>query len=592
SDKTGTLTQNRMTAVRLYLPFDDITVEDSDQPFLLEGRRIDPLRSEAGREALTVFALCNDAAEGADGFIGDPTETALAALAAKAGLLPSRMTHLRRTGELPFDSARKRMSVEVENRSGERTLLCKGGCDLILSRCTAIRTAQGPAALDQRMRQRILDAADAMASEGLRVLAAASRPLAPDEKLSEQSEAGLCFLGLAGMMDPPRPEVREAVHSCRRAGIRTVMITGDHQLTARAIAGQVGIWHKGDRVLTGAELDRMSEEELGRATEETSVYARVSPRHKLMIVRALKKRGHITAMTGDGVNDAPAVREADIGVAMGIPGTDVTREASDLVLLDDNFATLEAAVEEGRAIYQNIRKFIRYLLSCNIGEVLTMFLGILMGMPVVLLPIHILLVNLVTDGLPAIALGLEPAEKDIMRRPPRGSSEGIFAGGLLSRILFRGCLIGLTTLFVFGHFLNTADLQTARSAAFLTLVLTQLIHVFECKSEEHTILSIPLFNNLKLLAAAAFSALTAFAALYWPPFARLMETAPLSLENLLFIGVCLLAAPVLSILTGRLFTEKTPGRRKKTDAPSPAKEQKKGKGFRIKRLLPHRQSQP
>ena len=564
SDKTGTLTQNRMTAVKLWLPFDEITVESGDQPFRMGERRVDPLRNDAGQTALTVFAFCCDTTETPNGFAGEPTETALSELAAKAGLLPSRMGHLRRSGELPFDSVRKRMSVAVEERNGERTLLCKGACDILLSRCVSIRTAEGTLPLDQRMRERITGAADAMAAEGLRVLAAAVRPLSPGEVLGEQSEEGLCFCGMAGMMDPPRPEVKDAIRTCRRAGIRTVMITGDHRLTARAVAEKVGIWRKGDLVLTGAELDKMTDDELEKAIEQATVYARVSPKHKLMIVRALKKRGHITAMTGDGVNDAPAVREADIGVAMGISGTDVTREASDLVLLDDNFATLEAAVEEGRAIYQNIRKFIRYLLSCNIGEVLTMFLGIMMGMPVVLQPIHILMVNLVTDGLPAIALGLEPAEKDIMRRPPRGSGEGIFAGGLLSRILFRGCLIGLTTLFVFGHFLNTADLATARSAAFLTLVLTQLIHVFECKSEDRTLLTVPIFNNPKLIAAAAFSTAIAFLSVYWPPLSDLMETVPLSAENLLFILLSLLVAPILSILTGHLFVEKSP---KKTGKP-------------------------
>ncbi len=549
SDKTGTLTQNKMTVTKLWLPFEAIDVGGGDSPFSADGRRVDPLRSDAGQLALTAFALCSDAAEGANGFTGDPTETALAEAAAKAGIIASRMPGVRRTEELPFDSARKRMSVVCEDRGGERTLLCKGAPDVLLGRCAFVRTPSGAVPLDARSRERIAKAAAEMAESGLRVLAAACRVLPSGEALTEQSESGLCFVGMAGMLDPPRPEVKKAVQVCRRAGIRTVMITGDHKLTAKAIAGQVGIYRSGDKVLTGAELDKMDEKALAAAVEETTVYARVSPRHKLQIVRALRKNGHITAMTGDGVNDAPAVREADIGVAMGLSGTDVTREASDLVLLDDNFATLEAAVEEGRAIYQNIRKFIRYLLSCNIGEVLTMFLGILMGMPVVLLPIHILLVNLVTDGLPAIALGLEPAEKGIMNRPPRSASEGVFSNGLLSKILFRGCLIGLTTLFVFSHFLQSADLATARTAALLTLVLTQLIHVFECKSEEKGLLHIPFFNNKKLLAAAAVSAGIAAAAVYWPPLSALMETAPLSAENLLFIALCLLAAPALSLLT-------------------------------------------
>ncbi|MBR6790144.1 MAG: cation-translocating P-type ATPase [Oscillospiraceae bacterium] len=557
SDKTGTLTKNRMTAVRLWLPFEEMTVDESDQPFRQGERRVDPMRSGAGKDALTVFALCCGTVETADGFSGEPTEAALSVLAAKAGLLPSRMTHLKRAGEIPFDSTRKRMSVLAEGRDGERILLTKGACDLLLNRCSTIKTADGAVPLDERMKSRIRRAADAMAAEGLQVLAAACRLQPAGEALTEQSEQGLCFCGMAGLMDPPRDGVKETVRTCRRAGIRVVMITGDHPLTAKAVAEQTGIFRKGDLVLTGAELDGMDDTALEKAVGKASVCARVTPAHKLRIVRALKKQGHITAMTGDGVNDAPAIREADIGVAMGLSGTDVTREASDLVLLDDDLSTLEAAVEEGRAIYQNIRKFIRYLLSCNIGEVLTMFLGILMGMPVVLSPIHILMVNLVTDGLPAIALGLEPAEKDVMRRPPRSAGESIFAGGLLSKILFRGCLIGLTTLFVFGHFLGTADLSTARTAAFLTLVMTQLIHVFECRSESGNPFAVPLTGSLKLIGAAAFSAAAAFLAVYWPPLSNLMETVPLTAENLLFIGLSLLAAPVLSILTSRLFTEKS-----------------------------------
>ncbi|MBQ4052011.1 MAG: cation-translocating P-type ATPase [Oscillospiraceae bacterium] len=557
SDKTGTLTRNKMTAVRFWIPFEKMEVTDEQQPFRQGERRIDPLRHEAGKKALTVFALCCDTIETPDGFSGEPTEAALSGLAAKAGLVPSRMGHLKRVGELPFDSVRKRMSVLLEDRSGERFLFCKGACDVLLSRCTSVRTAEGTVPLDARMRTQIAKAADQMASEGLRVLAAAERSFSPGETLQEHSEEGLCFCGMAGMMDPPRPGVKEAIRTCRRAGIRTVMITGDHRLTARAVAEDVGIFRKGDLLLTGEELDRMDDEELKRAAGKTAVYARVTPKHKLRIVKALKSAGHITAMTGDGVNDAPAVREADIGVSMGLSGTDVTREASDLILLDDDFSTLEAAVEEGRAIYGNIRKFIRYLLSCNIGEVLTMFLGLVMGMPVVLEPIHILMVNLVTDGLPAIALGLEPAEKDIMRRPPRDTGDSIFSDGLLSKILFRGCLIGLTTLFVFGHFLGTSDLATARTAAFLTLVMTQLIHVFECKSEEKTLLSISFFSNPKLIAAVLFSAAAAVLSIWWPPLSKLLETVPLSMENLLFIGMSLLAAPALSVLTHRLFTGKS-----------------------------------
>ena len=325
------------------------------------------------------------------------------------------------------------------------------------------------------------------------------------------------------------------------------MITGDHRTTAQAIAEQIGIFRKGDRILTGAELESMSDNELDLVITQTTVFARVSPHHKLRIVQSLKRHGHVVAMTGDGVNDAPAIKEADIGVSMGIGGSDVTKEASDLILLDDNFATLVAAVEEGRVIYGNIRKFIRYLLSCNIGEVLTMFLGILMGLPVVLLPIQILLVNLATDGPPAIALGLEPAEDDVMNRRPRRKNESVFSGGLLTTILFRGCLIGLTTLAVFISFFDTYhQVDIARTAAFLTLVLTQLIHVFECKSETKSLFTVNYLNNIPLILAVLFSAAVVFGAIYIAPLQPIFSTVSLSVVDLLKIFLCCLAVPIFS----------------------------------------------
>lgn len=372
----------------------------------------------------------------------------------------------------------------------------------------------------------------------------------------------MVFVGFTGMIDPPRPEAREAVQRCRRAGIRPVMITGDNRITACAIAKQLHILTKGSEVLTGEQLDAMSDEELSALLPHVSVFARVTPAHKLRIVQGLKRLGNVVAMTGDGVNDAPAVKEANIGVAMGQNGTDVVKEASCVILMDDNFSTLVTAVEEGRVIYRNIRKFIRYLLSCNIGEVVTMFLAMLMGMPVPLLPIHILLINLVTDGLPAIALGLDPADEDVMSCPPRRVGESIFSGGLLTTIVFRGCLIGLTTVAVFGAFLkNFGDLSIARTAALVTLALTQLIHVFECKSERKTLLQINPFNNTKLILAAAASAAVLFGAVYHPVGILLFRTIPLTAAQLCSIGWYLLFAPLLSMLL-TLFHPK-----KKSDAP-------------------------
>ncbi|MEG1850217.1 MAG: cation-translocating P-type ATPase, partial [Oscillospiraceae bacterium] len=354
----------------------------------------------------------------------------------------------------------------------------KGAPELLLPLCSSALTAQGSVPLTAALRQQIAKKNDELAGDALRVLGFACK----ESHASDTTERGLTFVGLAGLYDPPRKEAFRAVSACRAAQIRPVMITGDHAATARAIAAQLDILRKEDLVITGQQLDAMSDPALRDACARAAVFARVTPAHKLRIVRAFKARGAIVAMTGDGVNDAPALKEANIGVAMGVNGTDVTREAAQVILLDDNFATLVAAIEEGRVIYQNIRRFLRYLLSCNLGEVLTMFVGMLMGMPVILTPIQLLLVNLVTDGLPAIALGLEPADGDVMREKPRDADESIFSGGLMGRIGFRGALIGLTTLGVFSLFSSSgASLETARTGALMTLILTQLFHVFECR---------------------------------------------------------------------------------------------------------------
>lgn len=324
------------------------------------------------------------------------------------------------------------------------------------------------------------------------------------------------------------------------------MITGDHKTTAAAIAKEIGILRPGERVVTGTELDEISDSQLASAVHDISVFARVSPSHKLRIVRAFKRAGHIVAMTGDGVNDAPAIKEADIGVSMGLSGTDVAKEASSVILLDDNFATLVAAIEEGRIIYRNIRKFIRYLLSCNIGEVLTMFLGMLIGLPVVLLPIHILIVNLVTDGLPAIALGLEPGDGDIMRERPRRREDSIFSGGLATTIIFRGCMIGLTTLAVFvAIFKMTQHVDAARTAALIALVFTQLIHVFECKSEKKSLFQINPFDNIKLILAVLVSGAIIFAVVYLPALSMIFKTVPLTLSQLGVTFAYIAAVPLL-----------------------------------------------
>jgi Ca2+-transporting ATPase len=452
-----------------------------------------------------------------------------------------------RIDESPFDSDRKCMSVICDNHKGETFVFTKGAADVIINKCSKIYTSKGIMNLDKEGIRRVLKANDSMADEALRVLGVAYRKLESRSYKNNDVEKDLIFVGLLGMIDPPRKEVLEAVRKCRLAGIKPVMITGDHKITAAAIARELNIAAEGEKVVSGAELEQMDDRKLQEIVGEVSVYARVSPRHKLRIVRALKKRGHIVAMTGDGVNDAPAIKEADIGVSMGITGTDVTKESSSMILLDDNFATIVAAIEEGRVIYSNIRKFIRYLLSCNIGEVFTMFVGMLIGFPLPLLPIQVLWVNLVTDGLPAIALGFEPAEKDIMMRPPRGAKESIFSQGLLNLILFRGTIIGVSTLAVFASIFHfTSSVETARTTAFVTLVITQLMHVFECKSERKNIFEVPFFNNIALVLATMCSLAMILSAVYIPFMQEIFKTVPLSINDWILIGGFSALGPVIS----------------------------------------------
>lgn len=573
SDKTGTLTENRMTVRKMYAGDGITEISGSgygnDGAFTVNGRKTDPQKSGALRLALEIGALCNNASlekvqdrklniagkiksmvtgHEAWNIQGDPTEGALLVAAAKAGLTPEGLNgSYFRVHELPFDSDRKCMSVVCDNHKGETFVFTKGAADVIINKCRKLYTSKGVTELTGVARADILRVNDSMAGEALRVLGVAYKRLNSRSFRDQDLESDLIFVGLVGMIDPPRREALEAVRKCRMAGIKPVMITGDHKLTAAAIARELSICQEGEKVLTGADLEQMNESRLEKVAGEVSVYARVSPKHKLMIVRALKNLGHVVAMTGDGVNDAPAIKEADIGVSMGITGTDVTKEASSMILMDDNFATIVAAVEEGRVIYNNIRKFIRYMLACNIGEVLTMFLGMLAGLPIPLLPIQILWVNLVTDGLPAIALGLDPPEKDVMMRAPRGSRESIFSQGLLGLILFRGILIGLTTLAVFTSILFIdGNVDAARTGAFATLVITQLIHVFECKSERKSIFDIPVFNNLYLVLAVLCSLLMIFGVLYMPVFQGIFNTVSLTLNQWLIIGGLCAFGPVLA----------------------------------------------
>ncbi|MDR0947703.1 MAG: cation-translocating P-type ATPase [Ruminococcus sp.] len=565
TDKTGTVTENKMTVSKVFAggKFFDIsgTGHKMNGSVTVSGQSLNPMSDKSLSEICVCGVICENSKITPKGanvsrargnvsggeweVFGDPTETAILVAAAKCGFTAENVD-FPKIDEIPFDSDTRYMAV-LASRPGGNTAFLKGSADVILNKCSFIMTNGGAVPLTMGIKRKILKAADEMAADALRVLAFAEKEC----KNLSASDGGNTFLGLMGMIDPPRAEAKQAVKLCKAASIKTVMITGDHKNTAAAVARQAGILKEGDLVVTGNELEKMSDVELEKCVLRTSVFARVSPADKLRIVRAFKKSGKIVAMTGDGVNDAPAVKEADIGVAMGITGTDVTKQAADLVLLDDNFATLVSAVEQGRGIYSNIRKFVRYLLSCNIGEVLTMFLGIIMGMPMVLLPTQILLVNLVTDGLPAVALGIEPVSPDEMKKPPRKASDSFFAGGLMGKIIFRGILIGLLTLGVFSVLITKfGDVNIARTGALLTLVLSQLMHVFECKSERRNIFTVDYKNNPKLIFAVLSSLLIIAAAIYIPALQLIFSTVALSpIQILISVGFAV-SAPILQAIFG------------------------------------------
>lgn len=596
SDKTGTLTKNEMMVRAVWAGGTRYTVTgDGYRPsgdFLQDGSPVRPLEIPDLAQMLKSGLLCSNAklvsgggasrrsggsaARGGWSVQGDPTEGALVVAAVKAGYRPERLAEsYPRLHELPFESERRRMSV-VTRWDGDGPMLhLKGAPDTVLDLATHLMVGGRIQPMTEEHRRAILAENDRMAGEALRVLAVACRPLQGEvpvgadlgaDQAAAELEQRLIFLGLVGMIDPPRAEVKRAVQAAARAGIRTVMITGDHPATALAVARELGITGPEGRAATGRELDQMSDADLIEVVRSVRVFARVSPQHKLRIVRAFKAEGEIVAMTGDGVNDAPAVKEADIGIAMGQTGTDVTKEASAMILSDDNFATIVAAVEEGRGIYDNIRKFIRYLLSCNTGEVLTMFLAAVMRLPLPLLPIQILFVNLVTDGLPAMALGVEATEPDVMNRPPRRPDEGVFARRLGNKILGRGLLIGLGTLgaFLVGAFMSAPSpglapftdpevLTRARTMALATLVCAQLIHVFDCRSERRTLWEMGLFGNPWLVAAVASSLTALLLAIYWSPMAAVFSTAPLSLQEWAVVAVLAGLGELAVVLRRMLF---------------------------------------
>lgn len=560
SDKTGTLTQNQMTVTMLDVAGEQRAIET------LVTAEFDPTAWEANRQTnptlqsfhilLQAAALCNDStldreADGTLTLIGDPTETALVRVAAQFQLEKTVLEEQwPRVAEAPFTSERKCMTTvhrAPTNANGNALFgqdtpyvaFTKGAMDVLLARSSTAWFGEKSVALNEDLRQRVRQANDRLAQDGQRVLGVAFRPLAaqPATGKVEGVEEALVFVGLIGMIDPPREEVKAAVATCRTAGIRPVMITGDHPLTALSIARQLGITDN-DQCLTGYELAEMDEAQLKQQVEQVSVYARVSPEHKLNIVNALQEKGHVVAMTGDGVNDAPALKRADIGVAMGITGTDVSKEAADMVLLDDNFATIVAATEEGRTIYDNIRKFIRYLLSSNIGEIFVMLVAPFLGMPLPLLPIHILWINLVTDGLPGLALALEQPERGIMQRKPISPKESIFSRGLGVDIVWVGVLLGILSLAIgYWGFRRGIELVEWRTMVFTTLTFAQMGNALSIRSSDDLLVTIGVFSNRLMIGAVLLTVALQLMLLYIPFFQGVFDVAPLSWQELLICFV-------------------------------------------------------
>jgi Ca2+-transporting ATPase len=553
SDKTGTLTKDEMTVRRIYAAGQLFSVSGAGYTptgeFSLDGGA-PTAPSDALRQMLTAAVLCSDTelvpgkeGAGLDWDIkGDPTEGALVVAAAKAALSKDALdAEFPRVQEIPFSSETKRMTT-LHQTGASLTAYAKGAPEVILDSCSTQLTGAGVQALSADDRQRILAVAQEMAGNALRVLAIATKP----EAVLETAAQEMVFLGLAGMIDPPRPEAKAAIALCADAGIRPVMITGDHPLTAQAVARELGLLRNGGRVVTGAELEEMTEEQLGREVEDISVYARVSPAHKLRVVTAWQSRGQIVAMTGDGVNDAPALKKADIGIAMGITGTDVTKEAAAMTLTDDNFASIVAAVEEGRGVFGNIKKYLMYLLSSNIGEIGLMAGSALLGLPLPLTAVQILYVNLATDGLPALALSVDPPEPDLMKRKPRNPRTGIFTRPVVTLMMLGGLWSALINLGLFSWAMSSGrTTEQAMTMTFVSLVLIQFFKAYNFRSDRHSVLKKP-FANKWLNLAVGWEIVLLVLIVYLPFLHEPFTTYALPLADWLIVGV--LAVTIIPVL--------------------------------------------
>lgn len=542
SDKTGTLTQNEMTATKIYVSGKLFSISgEGYKPqgeFTLDNKKMEPKDDNELNLLLTIGASCNDARlekseseENLWRIIGDPTEGALVVAAAKAGIDAQHLEKsMPRLQEIPFDSERKRMTTFHKDDQGFVAYV-KGAPDVMLNLSTKILKNGKVCDITEEDRKQILKINHDMASQALRVLAFAYKPIdsIPKDPKPQDMEKDMVFVGLVGMIDPARPEVKDAICICKAAGIRPVMITGDYKDTAVAIASELGMIDDESKVLTGADLDNLSDEELANIAQDVSVYARVSPVHKLRIVDAIKQKGNIAAMTGDGVNDAPALKKADIGIAMGITGTDVAKETADMILTDDNFASIVSAVEEGRVIYSNIRKFIFFLLSCNIAEILIIFIAMLVGLPVPLKPIQLLWLNLLTDAFPALALGMEKKEPNIMDKSPRNPNEPIMDKRMKQQIIVQSIFMTIAVLGVFVFALNnTSDIETARTYAFATLIFSELLRAYTSRSETYSVFKIGFFSNKYMVAGTFISFILLLAVIYIPSLREVFDTVRLS----------------------------------------------------------------
>ncbi|MDP4120062.1 MAG: calcium-translocating P-type ATPase, PMCA-type [Bacillota bacterium] len=544
SDKTGTLTQNKMTVTSL-MNYDG---------------KVNSVSGE-GCEILTLASLCNNAElniSKKDYYAtGEPTEAAIISAAALCKKFkPELEKEFQRVKEFPFDSNRKRMTTVHKLKNGRFRVVTKGAPDILLSLCTSIKRASGLSAMSVTQRAKIENQNNQMAQNALRVLGVAYKDVANIPSSIEEAEKGLTFCGLIGMIDPPRPQAKQAVKDCKSAGIRPVMITGDHVITAKAIAKELGIFSGDDKAITGVELDKIPDEQLQKTIHDYSVFARVSPEHKVRIVKAFRSRGEVVAMTGDGINDAPALKAADIGCAMGLTGTDVAKGAADMIMTDDNFSTIVEAIRQGRGIFDNIKKTVHFLLSSNIGEILTVLTAFLLKLPTPLLAIQLLWVNLVTDSLPALALGVEPIDKDIMQRKPIHQNESLFANGMALSIAIEGCFIGAISFLAYtiGRvFFDVGPVPVVgRTMAFSVLAISQLVHAFNVRSE-HSLFECGFFSNLKMIYAFVICLFLQVSVIMFPTVSKVFKTASLNTEQWLIVaGLSLL--PLLITETEKLIT--------------------------------------